>query len=202
MDLFGLVAVVLLRCSSLQSNHGGSVMTNRLFKYLAAGALGAALALASPALAFHGGGGMGGGMGGGGHFGGMGGGMGGGAHFGGMGGGPHFGGMGGGAHFGGMGGGPHFGGMGSPHFGAGFAGPRGSFATVRPGFSTFGRPGFGPRFNRFAFHNNRFFFHHHRRFAFIGAPFLFAGGFDTCWRRVWTSWGPRWVNVCTDYGWW
>jgi hypothetical protein len=196
MDLFGLVAVVLLRCSSLQSNHGGSVMTNRLFKYLAAGALGAALALASPAFAFHGGGGMGGG----GNFGGMG--MGGGAHFGGMGGGAHFGGMGGGPHFGAMGG-PHFGAMGGPHVGAGFAGPRGSFTAVRPGFSRPGfAPGFGPRFNHFAFHNNRFFFHHHRRFAFIGAPFLFAGGYDTCWRRVWTSWGPRWVNVCTDYGWW
>ena len=152
-------------------------MTNRLFKYFGAAALGATLAIASPALAFHGGG-MGGGM--------------------------HMGGMGGGMHFGGMGG-PHVSGMGGPHFGAGFAGPRTSFGAVRPGFSTFSRPGFspafGPRFHHFAFHDNRFFFHHHRRFAFVGAPFLFAG-YDSCWRRVWTAWGPRWVNVCTDYGWW
>jgi len=158
-------------------------MTNRLIKYLVAGALSATLALASPAFAFRGV------MGGGGMH------MGGGMHFGGMAG-PHFGCM----------AGPHFGGMGGPHFGAGFAGPRASFGAVRPGFSSFGRPGFSPAFhpgfNRFAFHNNRFFFHHHRRFAFIGAPFLFAGGFDTCWRRVWTAWGPRWVNVCADSGWW
>ena len=139
-------------------------MTNRLLKYLAAGALGTMLALASPALAFHGGGGMGGG----------------------------------GMHMGGMGGGMHFGGMGGPHFGAGFAGPRAGFGAVGPGFAS----GFGPRFNHFAFHNSRFFFHHHHRFAFIGTPFLFAGGFDSCWRRVWTSFGPRWVNVCGDYWGW
>jgi hypothetical protein len=24
--------------------------------------------------------------------------------------------------------------------------------------------------------------------------------YDDCWRRVWTSYGLRWVNVCGDYG--
>jgi hypothetical protein len=77
----------------------------------------------------------------------------------------------------------------------------------RPGFSHFGRPGFSPafapRFNRFAFHDRRFFFHHHRRFAFFGAPFLFASaGWDSCWRRVWTPYGPRWVDVCSGYSDW
>src|SRR5437660_7845258 len=103
----------------MQRDLGGLAMTNRFLKYTVAGALGAMLAFASPALAFHGGGGMGGGH---------------------MGGGMH--GMGGGMHFGGMGGGPHFGAMGGPgHFGGpGFAGPRSNFAAVgRPGFSHFGR---------------------------------------------------------------
>src|SRR5579871_2756146 len=143
----------------------------KLRSWLMAGAIGTTLAIASPALAFHGG--MGGG---GGH---MGGGM-GGMRMGG-----------GGMHMGG--------GWGGPHVGAGFAGPRTSFAAVRPGFSTFGRPGiarpFAPRFSRFAFHD-RFFFRHHRRF-FFGAPFAFAAAsYDTCWRRLWTAYGPRWVNVC------
>lgn len=158
-------------------------MTNRILKYTVAGALGAMLAFASPALAFHGGGGMGGG-----HMGG---------------------GMGGGMHFGGMGGGAHFGGVGGARFGRpGFAGPRGSFAAVgRPGFSHFARPGFSPalapRFNRFAFHDHRFFFRHHRRFAFFGAPFVFASAaWDSCWRRVWTPYGPRWVDVCSGYSGW
>ncbi len=159
-------------------------MTSKLRSCLIAGAIGTTLALVSPALAFHGGGGMGGGM-----------------HIGGMGGGMHFGGMGGGTHFGGMGG-AHFGGMGGARFGGpGFAAPRSSFAAVhvaRPGFSTFARPGFAPRFSHFAFHDHRFF--HHHRFAFIGAPFLFAGAaYDSCWRRVWTAYGPRWVDVCSDY---
>ena len=58
-------------------------MNNKLVSCLIAGALGTTLALASPALARGGGGGMhGGGMGGGMHSGGM--------HFGGMSGGPHF----------------------------------------------------------------------------------------------------------------
>jgi hypothetical protein len=108
--------------------------------------------------------------------------------------------------------------MSGAHFGGpGFVGPRSSFAAVgrpgfasfgRPGFSHFGRPGFapgfvrpgfGPRFSHLAFHNHRFFFRHHHRFAFFGAPFIYAASYDSCWRRVWTDFGPRWVNVC-DYG--
>jgi hypothetical protein len=107
--------------------------------------------------------------------------------------------MGGGMHFGGG----HFGGMGGPHIGAGFAGPRASFAAVRPGFSPIGRPGFspafGPRFHNLAFHHNHFFFHRHHRFFAFGAPFIYAASYDSCWRRVWTAYGPQWVNVC-DYG--
>jgi hypothetical protein len=73
---FGLL-VVFLRRSVAEFNHGGIRMNNKLLSCLIAGALGAMLALASPALAR--GGGHGGGM----HGGGMGGGMrmGGGAHF-------------------------------------------------------------------------------------------------------------------------
>jgi hypothetical protein len=156
-------------------------MNNKFFRGLIAGALATSLALASPALARGGGGGGGGGGhggGGGGHAGGMGGGM-----HGGGGGGMHFsggGGMGGGAHFAAMGG-PHFSGMGGPRFSGGnFAGAR------------FAHAGFSPRF---AFHNGRFFHHRHLRFAFIGAPFIYAG-YDDCWRRVWTSYGLQWVNVC------
>jgi hypothetical protein len=140
-----------------------NMMTSKVRSWLIAGAIGTALAVASPALAFHGGMHMGGGMGG--------------MHMGGGMGGMHF----GGSHFAGPGG--HFGAM--------------NFA--RPGFSAVGRPGFAPRFSRFAFHD-RFFFRHHRfnRFAF-GAPFVFATSFDSCWRRVWTGFGPRWINVCGGF---
>ena len=147
-------------------------MNSRLVGCFVAGALGAALALASPALA-RGGMGGGGGM----HGGGMGGGMhgGGGAHFSSMGGGMHVGGMSPAAHFGGA------------HFaGAGFA---------RAGIA---HPGFAPRSSRFAFHDGRFFHHRHHRFAFVGAPFAYAA-YDSCWRRTWTPYGVQWVNVCSDY---
>jgi hypothetical protein len=114
--------------------------------------------------------------GGGGHGGG---GMGGGMHGGGMGGGMRAGGIGGGMHVGGMSGGPRFSG------GSHFAGAR------------FAHAGFSPRFSNFAFrHHGRFI--HHRRFAFIGAPFAYAA-YDSCWRRTWTPYGLRWVNVCGDY---
>jgi hypothetical protein len=99
-----------------------------------------------------------------------------------------FGGRGGGGWHGG--GGMHaMGGGGMRFSGGGFAGPR------------FARAGFaGPRFAHAGFH--RPFFHHrfhHRRFAFIGAPYLYAGYNYGCLRRVWTAYGPRWVNTC-DYG--
>jgi hypothetical protein len=147
-------------------------MNNRVLGLLVAGVLGASLAIAPQAKAFHGG------MGGGGMH--MGGGMGGG----------HWGG--GGMHWGG--GGTHWGGMGGMHH----------FAT-----GSFGNRAFvGSHFRRFAFHDrddfrNRFFFRHHRHFrsfAFFGAPYGYAG-YDGCWRRVWTAYGPQWVNTCDyDYG--
>ena len=164
-------------------------MNNKVLSCLIAGALATTLALASPALARGGGGGGGGGghggMGGGGHGGGMGGGMhaGGGMAGGGMGGGMHAGAMGGGTHFGGMSGGTHFSGN--------------SFAAA-----PFAHRGFSPRSSRFAFRDRddfgRRFHHRFNRFAFFGAPFAYAA-YDSCWSRVWTSYGPQWVNLC-DYG--
>jgi hypothetical protein len=148
-------------------------MISKLVSCFVAGALGATVALTSPALA-RGGGFGGGGM----HGGGVGG---GGMHVGGMGGGMHFGGMGGGMRFGGMGGGMRF-------AGSRFAG--GHFA----------HPGFSPRFSRFAFRDHRFFRHNRfNRFAFVGAPFLYASYYDGCWRTAWTPYGLQWVNVCGYY---
>ncbi|MEH2608123.1 hypothetical protein [Bradyrhizobium sp. AZCC 1693] len=148
-------------------------MNNKILNGLIAGAMAATLALASPVLARGGGGG-------GGHGGG---GMGGGMHGGGMGGGMRAGGMGGGMHVGGMSGGPRFSGGGSHFVGSRFA-----------------HAGFSPRFSSFAFrHHGHFIHHRHHRFAFIGAPFAYAA-YDSCWRRTWTPYGLRWVNVCGDYG--
>ncbi|MEH2564412.1 hypothetical protein [Bradyrhizobium sp. AZCC 2289] len=158
-------------------------MNNKFFRSLIAGALATSLALASPALARGGGGGGGGGHGGGGggggHGGGMGGGFGGGMHGGGFGGGMHGGGFGGGGmHFGG--GGAHFAAIGGQHFvGRSFAGARFAHAGISP---------------RFAFHNGRFF-HRHHRFGFFDGSYVYAG-YDDCWRRVWTSYGLQYVNVC------
>jgi hypothetical protein len=140
-----------------------STMSTKLLYRVAAGALAAMLAWATPALARGGGGGMGGGM----H------GMGGGMHA--MGGGMHA--MGGGMHS--MGGGMH-------------AMSGGRFAAVGPG-AGFSHAAFSPRFAHGGFHH----FHHHRfhGFAFFGAPIFYAG-YDSCWRRHWTPYGLRWVNVC------
>jgi hypothetical protein len=137
-------------------NHGGIGMNNKLLSCLIAGALGTSLALASPALARGGGGGM---------------------HSGGMGGGMHSGGM----HFSGMGGGQHFSG--------------GRFAGAH-----FAHAGFSPRSSRSAFRDHDHFHHrffHHRFHRF--APYAYAA-YNSCWRRVWTSYGPQWVDVCGDYG--
>jgi hypothetical protein len=99
------------------------------------------------------------------------------------------GGHGGGGMHGGMhGGGMHIGGMGG---GMGFAGSRVGFAGSR-----FAGPHFAHA--RFADHG-RFFHHRHHRFAFIGVPYTYAA-YDSCWRRTWTPYGLRWVNVCGDYG--
>jgi hypothetical protein len=95
---------------------------------------------------------------------------------------------GGGAAFAAMGGGGHF-------AGGRFGGPR-----------FVGAPAIGPRFAGAGFRGSRFFHHggffrHHRfhRFAFIGAPYLYAGYDYGCYRRVWTAYGLQWVNVCGDY---
>lgn len=152
-------------------------MTYKVTQRLIAGTFAAALALASPAFAFHGGGG--------GHMGGS---------FGGrMGGGMRFGGFGGAPHVAAIGAGPRFGTFGGRHFvGSRFASGRFAHAAVRPGFSRFGFH------DRFAFRHRRF-----RRFASFGAPFFFAAdyAYDRCWRRVWTRFGSEVVNVCYgDYG--
>ena len=70
-----------------------------------------------------------------------------------------------------------------------------------------GAPAFGPRFAGAGFHGSHFFhhggfFHHHHRFhrfAFFGGPAIYADYYDGCYRRVWTSYGLQWVNVCGDY---
>jgi hypothetical protein len=154
-------------------------MKSKSLAYHSAAALGAAITIATPAMAFHGGGGFGGG----------------GMHFGGGG----FGG--GGMHFGGVpGGGMHFGGM--PN--RGMVTGRSAFV---PGAGRFaGRFGVN-RFNNFAFRRNAFFFRHHHHFhnfAFVGAglglglwPYYGYGG---CWQQVWTGYEYQWVNVCNDYG--
>jgi hypothetical protein len=47
--------------------------------------------------------------------------------------------------------------------------------------------------SHFAFRHH----HHFRRFAVFGAPYYYAS-YDDCWRRVWTAYGPRLINVCGD----
>ncbi|MDD1522530.1 MULTISPECIES: hypothetical protein [Bradyrhizobium] len=116
--------------------------------------------------------------------GGFGGGHGGGGHFGGAG---HFG---GGMHAGGFGG-MRAGGMGGARFAhvGGFGGARFAHAAI------------GPRFAGAGWHGHHGFRHHHhfRRFAVFGAPYVYAGYNDGCWRRSWTPYGWQWVNVCGDY---
>ena len=106
----------------------------------------------------------------------------GGGHGGGFGGG-HYGGMGGGGHWGGMGGGPRFA---AAHWG-------GTHWSGMNRGMRFAHAGFSPRFSRFAFHHR--FHHRFNRFAFYGD----YAAYDSCWSRVWTSYGPQWVNVC-GYG--
>jgi hypothetical protein len=90
---------------------------------------------------------------------------------------------------------------GSPHFAAIGPGPRFSGVTGGPRFV--GTPhvshfGFHNRFgfhDRFAF-RHRFF--HNRRFAFFGDPYYYdyGYGYDNCYQRVLTAYGPQWVNAC------
>jgi hypothetical protein len=165
-------------------------MNNKLLNCLIAGAVSTTLAIASPAFAAHGG--MGGGGTGGG--GGMGGGSIGG---GGMASGPA---VSGGAQ---VSAGPNAGGArfgGTPQFnGNRFDGARAGFS---PRTSSFERDRFAfrdrNRFdrNRFAFQDRdrRFFHNRFDRFAFAdGAAFA---SYDSCLRREWTPYGPRWVDVC------
>jgi hypothetical protein len=146
-------------------------MSNRLANYLFAGALVSALALASPALAFRGGGGMGAGMG----MHGIGGGM-----------GMHSVGMGGGMAMHPMGTAPRVGAM-------RFAAAPMSRAAWGPGWSRSAFP------HHAHFFHHRFFHHRFNRFAFVGVPYFYAG-YDDCWRQVWTRYGLQWGNVCGDYG--
>jgi hypothetical protein len=145
-------------------------MSNRLASYVMGGALVAALALASPALAFRGGGG---GMG----MHGMGGGM--------------------GMHSMGMGAGGrmamHEMGV-APRVGAmSFAAAPMSRAAGGPGWSRSAFP------HHAHFFHHHFFHHRFNRFAFVGVPYFYAG-YDDCLRQVWTRYGLQWVNACGDYG--
>jgi hypothetical protein len=156
-NIFGLLIVVHSATGSITvaATTEDFSMSNRFANYLIAGALVSALALASPALAFRGGGGMG---------------------------------MGGGMHVGG--------GMGMHGIGMG-----GGMAMHPP----MSRAAFGPGLSRSAFPHHANFLHHrffHRRFnrfAFVGAPFYYAG-YDDCWRQVWTRYGVQLVNACGYFG--
>jgi hypothetical protein len=165
-------------------------MQTKLLGCLAA--MAAAIVVATPAMAFRGGGGFGGG---------------------GFGGGGFHGGFGGGGFHGGFGGGGFRGGMvtgrsvfvpgGNRFAGAPFAGRH--FAINR-----FNNPFFFR--NRFFLHNRFFPFRHRffrNNFFFVGAPFFGFGAwpyyydyaaYDGCWRRIWTGYGWQWTNICYDYG--
>jgi hypothetical protein len=112
----------------------------------------------------------------------------------------------GGGFRGGMVGGGFRGGMVGGSFrgaaiGGGFRGSafRGGFVGSR---SFAFRPGFAPRFNRFAF--ARFHrFHNRRFFAFAAAPFVAGVGLygGSCWSWQPTPWGWQRVWACGyDYG--
>ena len=125
-------------------------------------------------------------------------------HGGGMGGGMHAGGMGGGMRAGGMGAPAHFSGMSAPAHFSGTSAPA-HFSSVHFTGAPVAHAAFSPRFSRFAFRDHDGFHHHffhHRfhRFAFFGSPYYSYASYDSCWRRVWTSYGPQWVNICGDYG--
>jgi len=113
------------------------------------------------------------------------------------GGGFHGGGFGGGARGAMTGGGVRAGGFAGGFRGATIGGFRGArVGGFRGGFvrsrSFALRPGFRPRFNRFAF--GRFHRFRRARFAFAAAPFVVGVG--SCWRWRPTPWGWRRVWVC------
>ena len=98
--------------------------------------------------------------------------------------------IGGGFRGAGVGGGFRGGSFRGAGFRGGFVGPR----------NLAFRPGFAPRFNRFAF--ARFGRFHHRRFAFAAAPFVGVGLYGgSCWSWQPTAWGWQRVWACGyDYG--
>jgi hypothetical protein len=60
------------------------------------------------------------------------------------------------------------------------------------------RAAFAPSFSHpehHAFFHHHFFHNRFNRFAYGGGPYFYAG-YDDCWRRVWTAYGPQWVNIC------
>jgi hypothetical protein len=187
-DRLGLPVVFLLRrCRSLKFDEGELGMNNKLWNCLIAGTLGTTLAIASPALAFQGGGG-GGGMGGGGM---TGGGMGASRGGGGVAGGAQVGAVSGGAQFSGMSGASNSGGArfnGTSHF-------NNAQSNAQVAGAPFAHHGFAFHDR---FHDRRFFHHRFDRFAFADAPFYTA--YNSCLRREWTPYGPRWVDVCGDDG--
>jgi hypothetical protein len=139
---------------------------------MAAIALGAAFGFVTPAMAFHGGGGM--------HGGG-------------------FGGMRGGGGFAGMRGGGMFLGNSGFHGGQGSMGA-GRGTAFAPAIHRFGGAPVGFRHNLAFRHDFGFPHRHTRNVAFFGAPFFYGDYSDGCWRRVWTSYGWQWANLCGDYG--
>jgi len=148
-------------------------MKGRLLVSFSASVLGAALTLATPAMAFRGGVG----------FGGMHGGFGGGMHFSGM------------ASRGMiMGRSAFVPGAGrfapSPFAGRRFAGDRSNNFALRDPFSLR---------NRFFFrHHPRF-----RNFALLAGldwPYYYPYAYDGCWQQVWTEYGGQWVDACYGYG--
>ena len=155
-------------------------MKTKLLGCLAATVMAAAIAVATPAMAFHGGGGFGG----------------------------FHGGFGGGGFHGGFGGGGFRGGMvtGRSAFVSGgnrFAGARfaGRHAFVNRRFFDDGRRDrIEGRRDRFEdrFRHRRFFVNRFDNFAFFGVPFAYgyAAYGKGCWR--WDGW--QWINLCSNYG--
>jgi hypothetical protein len=146
-------------------------MKSKLFGCLSATVLGAAIALATPAMAQRGGGGFGG-MHGGGGFGGM------------------HGGVGGGMHFGG-------GGFGGGGFRGGMVTGRSVFV---PGGNRFAGAPFAGQVNRsntFPFRHHHFRNFAFFGAPFVAGDAAYG---DWCWRQIWTPYGSQWTNVCYDYG--
>lgn len=145
-------------------------MKSKLFGCLSATVLGAAIALATPAMAQRGGGGFGG-MHGGGGFGGM------------------HGGVGGGMHFGG-------GGFGGGGFRGGMVTGRSVFV---PGANRLAAPFAGQvnRSNTFPFRHHHFRNFAFFGAPFVAGDAAYG---DWCWRQIWTPYGSQWTNVCYDYG--